>query len=85
MIKKLRTFLAFALVVVGTLVMVPLQLLSMKTGLWPETVVLRIWHGMLWRDYSELRNRVCDLVGAGLSSAEWKRYASGNPYHQSCG
>ena len=47
MIKKLRIFMAFGLVVAGTLVMVPLQFLSMKTGLWPETVMLRIWHGMI--------------------------------------
>ncbi|TIQ31108.1 MAG: 1-acyl-sn-glycerol-3-phosphate acyltransferase [Mesorhizobium sp.] len=47
MIKKLRIFLAFALVVAGTLVLVPLQLLAMKTRLWPETVVLKIWHAMI--------------------------------------
>jgi len=47
MIKKLRTLLALGLVAVGTLVMVPLQILSMKTGLWPETVILKIWHGMI--------------------------------------
>lgn len=47
MIKKLRVFLAFALVVAGSLVLVPLQILSMKTGLWPETVILKIWHGMI--------------------------------------
>lgn len=38
---------ALGLVVVGSLVMVPLQILSMKTGLWPETVILKIWHGMI--------------------------------------
>ncbi|CDX22942.1 conserved exported hypothetical protein [Mesorhizobium sp. ORS 3324] len=47
MIKKLRLFLALGIVVAGSLVMVPLQLLSMKTRLWPETVVLKIWHNMV--------------------------------------
>ena len=47
MIKKLRIFLALGLVVVSSLVLVPLQILSMKTGLWPETVILKIWHGMI--------------------------------------
>lgn len=47
MIKKLRVFLALGLVVTGTLVLVPLQILSMKTGLWPETVILKIWHGLI--------------------------------------
>ncbi|TIP07264.1 MAG: 1-acyl-sn-glycerol-3-phosphate acyltransferase, partial [Mesorhizobium sp.] len=47
MIKKLRIFVAFGLVAAGTLVLAPLQLLSMKTRLWPETVVLKIWHSMI--------------------------------------
>ncbi|WP_296746309.1 1-acyl-sn-glycerol-3-phosphate acyltransferase [Mesorhizobium sp.] len=47
MIKKLRIFLALGLVVISSLVLVPLQILSMKTGLWPETVILKIWHGMI--------------------------------------
>ncbi|RRI06322.1 1-acyl-sn-glycerol-3-phosphate acyltransferase [Mesorhizobium tamadayense] len=47
MIKKLRIFLALGLVVVGSLVLVPLQILSMKTRLWPETVILKIWHKMI--------------------------------------
>ena len=37
MIGKIRIFLALSLVVVGSLVLVPLQLLSMKTGIWRET------------------------------------------------
>ncbi|UCI07541.1 lysophospholipid acyltransferase family protein [Mesorhizobium sp. B1-1-8] len=49
MIKKLRVFLALGLVVASSLVLVPLQILSMKTGLWPETVILKIWHGMILR------------------------------------
>jgi 1-acyl-sn-glycerol-3-phosphate acyltransferase len=47
MIKKIRIFLALALVVASSLVLVPLQILSMKTGLWPETFILKIWHKMI--------------------------------------
>jgi len=49
MIKKIRIFLALALVVASSLVLVPLQILSMKTGLWPETFILKIWHAMILR------------------------------------
>jgi 1-acyl-sn-glycerol-3-phosphate acyltransferase len=49
MIGKIRSFLALGLVVVGTLILVPLQVLSMKTGLWPETVILKIWHRLIIR------------------------------------
>ena len=49
MIKKLRIFLALGYVVVCSLVLVPLQMLSMKTGLWPETFILKIWHRMVLR------------------------------------
>ncbi|AZO09910.1 MULTISPECIES: lysophospholipid acyltransferase family protein [unclassified Mesorhizobium] len=49
MTKKLRIFLALGYVALGSLVLVPLQILSMKTGLWPETVILKIWHRMILR------------------------------------
>ncbi|TIV73224.1 MAG: 1-acyl-sn-glycerol-3-phosphate acyltransferase, partial [Mesorhizobium sp.] len=49
MIEKLRIFLALFYVVVCSLVLVPLQILSMKTGLWPETVILKTWHSMILR------------------------------------
>ncbi|MDG4891990.1 MULTISPECIES: lysophospholipid acyltransferase family protein [unclassified Mesorhizobium] len=49
MIEKLRIFLALFYVVVCSLVLVPLQILSMRTGLWPETVILKIWHSMVLR------------------------------------
>jgi lyso-ornithine lipid O-acyltransferase len=49
MIKKIRVLLALGLVVAGSLVLVPLQILSMKTGWWPETVILKIWHGLILR------------------------------------
>ncbi|TIN23840.1 MAG: 1-acyl-sn-glycerol-3-phosphate acyltransferase [Mesorhizobium sp.] len=49
MIKKIRIFLALGLVVAGSLVLVPLQILSMKTGWWPETFILKIWHRLIIR------------------------------------
>ncbi len=44
MIGKIRIVLAFAFVAASTAVLAPLQFLSLKTGLWRETLVLRIWH-----------------------------------------
>ncbi|TJV45415.1 MAG: 1-acyl-sn-glycerol-3-phosphate acyltransferase [Mesorhizobium sp.] len=49
MIKKIRIFLALGLVVAGSLILVPLQILSMKTGWWPETFILKIWHRLILR------------------------------------
>jgi len=49
MIKKIRIFLALGLVVVSSLILVPLQILSMKTGIWPETFILKIWHRLIVR------------------------------------
>ena len=49
MIGKIRIFLALGLTVAGSLVLVPLQILSMKTGWWPETVILKIWHRLILR------------------------------------
>ena len=44
MIGKIRLAVALACVVVSTLVLVPLQLIAMKTKLWSEWRVLRLWH-----------------------------------------
>ena len=44
MIGKIRLAVALACVVVSTLVLVPLQLIAMKTRLWSEWRVLRLWH-----------------------------------------
>ncbi|KQZ93995.1 glycerol acyltransferase [Mesorhizobium sp. Root157] len=46
---KIRTFLALVFVAASTLLLVPLQLVSMKTGLWRETVILRLWHKAILR------------------------------------
>ena len=44
MIGKIRTGLALSWMAATSAVLVPLQVVSMKTGLWPETVILKIWH-----------------------------------------
>lgn len=44
MIIRLRMFFAFAFIVASTLVLAPLQVIAMKTGLWRETLILKIWH-----------------------------------------
>lgn len=49
MIGQIRIFLALGFVALSTLLLVPLQLLSMKTGLWRETVVLKWWHRTIVR------------------------------------
>lgn len=49
MIGKIRTGLALAFMVGASAVLVPLQVISMKTGLWPETVILKIWHRAMLR------------------------------------
>jgi 1-acyl-sn-glycerol-3-phosphate acyltransferase len=49
MIAKIRFFLVLGLVIAGSLVLVPLQFLSMKTGWWPETVILKVWHRLVVR------------------------------------
>jgi WD40 repeat protein len=45
---------------------------------------VRVWPGFLWRDFTELRNQVCSLVGTGLSRTEWTLYAPGIAYQDSC-
>jgi 1-acyl-sn-glycerol-3-phosphate acyltransferase len=44
MVARIRIVLALGFVAASTLLLVPLQLVSMKTGLWREAVVLRWWH-----------------------------------------
>jgi 1-acyl-sn-glycerol-3-phosphate acyltransferase len=47
MIGSIRVFVALLFVAMSTLVLVPLQLFSMKTGLYRENLVLRIWHKVI--------------------------------------
>lgn len=44
----------------------------------------RLPTGVGWRDLSELRTIVCNIVGSGLSRVDWTRHAFGIPYRQSC-
>jgi WD40 repeat protein len=47
-----------------------------------ETV--RLWDGLLWRNFAELQSEVCKLVGNGLTRAEWAQYVAGISYRNSC-
>ena len=49
MVGKIRIVLALAVIVVSTLILAPLQFFAMKTGLWPETFILKIWHRAMLR------------------------------------
>ncbi|KQZ12759.1 glycerol acyltransferase [Mesorhizobium sp. Root554] len=49
MIEKIRVALGFAFIVLSTSILAPLQLVSLKTGLWPETVILKLWHRSILR------------------------------------
>ena len=43
---------------------------------------VRLWSHVIWRDEDELGDEMCDLVGGGLSRAEWSRYAPGIDYRR---
>ena len=45
---------------------------------------VRVWSGLLWRDFTGLRNQVCSLVGTGLNRSEWTLYAPGIAYQARC-
>lgn len=45
--NKLRIALALLMIAAGSAVLVPLQMLSMKTGLYRETFILRLWHRLI--------------------------------------
>jgi WD40 repeat protein len=45
---------------------------------------VRLWEGILWRDFDDLRTQVCSLVGGKLSRAEWTDLAPGSGYHTTC-
>jgi WD40 repeat protein/transcriptional regulator with XRE-family HTH domain len=45
---------------------------------------VRLWENVLWHDLVELQAEVCNLVGTGLSRAEWAQYTAGIPHHRSC-
>jgi 1-acyl-sn-glycerol-3-phosphate acyltransferase len=37
------------MIAISTLALAPLQFISLKTGLWPETVILKLWHRCMAR------------------------------------
>jgi WD40 repeat protein/transcriptional regulator with XRE-family HTH domain len=45
---------------------------------------VRLWDRILWRNFDELQTEVCQLVGTGLSKAEWAQYLAAVAYHQGC-
>ncbi len=55
---------------------------TLASGGYDNTV--RLWEGILWPGAETLQRDVCDLMGAGLGKAEWKRYGAGLPYHRAC-
>ncbi|MFC5385084.1 lysophospholipid acyltransferase family protein [Aquamicrobium segne] len=49
MAARFRIVLASSYALAATLLLVPLQVISMKTGLWRETFILKIWHRAILR------------------------------------
>ena len=49
-----------------------------------EAGVVRIWKGILWRNFDDLKQQVCSLVGGRLSRAEWSDLVPGIHYELSC-
>ena len=45
---------------------------------------IQLWRKIFWGDPGELRDEICHLVGSGLSTVEWERFASGLAYRRSC-
>lgn len=45
---------------------------------------VRVWNGIFWRSLNDLKLQVCALIGTGLSSSEWSRYARGIPFQPTC-
>jgi WD40 repeat protein len=46
---------------------------------------IRQWQAVkLPRSFSQVRQMVCNFLGAGLSTAEWHQYAPDIPYQQTC-
>jgi hypothetical protein len=58
---------------------------SLLASAFAGTVV--IWRGLFWHgtDISAQRRYLCRAVGRNLTQAEWRQYAKGIGYHQTCG
>ena len=50
-------------------------------GSWGTLDLIR---DVLWSDVTELRERVCRLIGDSPSPRDWSRYGPGIPYRESC-
>jgi WD40 repeat protein len=44
-----------------------------------------LWRGVLWSNFTDLRNQVCGLLGRSLPRATWRQYAPGIRYQATCG
>ena len=62
MIGKICMGLRLLWMVAASMVLVPLQVISMKTGLWPETVILKIWHRAMLRAFGMRVHVVGEMV-----------------------
>ena len=45
---------------------------------------VRLWHGILWRDFADLRAMVCKRVVGNLTRSEWASLVPGLAYRASC-
>jgi WD40 repeat protein len=45
---------------------------------------VRLWEGVLWRDFDDLKRQVCSLVVGNLTRAEWAELAPGLSYRTTC-
>ena len=44
----------------------------------------RLWDPLIWHGVGGLTATICNLVGGGLSRAEWARYVGGIAYRPTC-
>jgi WD40 repeat protein len=45
---------------------------------------VRLWEGILWRDFDDVKAQVCDLAVGNLTTAEWRGLVPGLPYRAPC-
>jgi hypothetical protein len=45
---------------------------------------VRLWNGILWRDFADLRAMVCKRVVGNLTRSEWASLVPGLAYRTSC-
>jgi WD40 repeat protein len=47
--------------------------------------VVRLWTGIFWRGFADVRDQVCRLVVGDVTPVEWEQYAPGLDYRTTCG